>query len=145
MDQQFLLVILPLTLGYLLDLILGDPRWLWHPIRLFGNNIRQGEQLLNHGKFRFIKGTCLTLLLCSCTFLLFFQLNQLLLNSSLTGYIIFNSLFVFYALANRSLLQEGKEVFVQLKLEGIEAGRKRLSWIVGRDTSSLNEKHCRKT
>ena len=47
------------------------------------------------------------------------------------------SIAVFYGLANRSLIQEGQEVIQTLENKGLEAGRKRLSWIVGRDTSQL--------
>jgi len=46
-------------------------------------------------------------------------------------------------LANKSLLQEGIEVFRHLNSLGLEAGRKRLSWIVGRDTSQLSEHEIR--
>ena len=50
------------------------------------------------------------------------------------------SVFVFYGLANHSLIQEGREVIDILKKQGVEAGRRRLSWIVGRDTSELSPK-----
>lgn len=143
MDEQFLNMILPLLLGYLLDLLLGDPRWLCHPVRLFGNSIHTGEKILNKGFFRLLKGTFLTLLLCTCTFLFFYACNYFLLRVSHTGYFIFNSIFIFYALANKSLLQEGREVFEHLQQQGIEAGRKRLSWIVGRDTTLLTENQVR--
>lgn len=42
--------------------------------------------------------------------------------------------------ANHSLIQEGGEVIRTLEKQGLEAGRKRLSWIVGRDTSQLPPK-----
>jgi len=58
-------------------------------------------------------------------------------------YIIFSSVFVFFALANKSLLQEGREVFDVLNNNGLDAGRKRLSWIVGRDTSQLSAQQVR--
>lgn len=124
-----------LTAGYLLDLLLGDPRWLPHPIRLFGNIIAYGEQLLNKGTYRILKGALLSILLCTAVFLFFTVLQH---------YCFWlNILFVFYGLANKSLLQEGSAVFKALDTEGLEAGRKRLSWIVGRDTSQLNENQIR--
>lgn len=143
MDKQFLILVLPLLLGYLLDLLLGDPRWLWHPIRVFGKSIQAGERLLNKGRFLFLKGLLLTVVLCTFTFLFFFICNQFLLHFTLTWYFIFNSIFIFYALANKSLLQEGRKVFEHLQQQGIEAGRKRLSWIVGRDTAALTENQIR--
>ena len=33
MDEKYLIIALPLLIGYLLDLIFGDPRSLPHPIR----------------------------------------------------------------------------------------------------------------
>jgi adenosylcobinamide-phosphate synthase len=131
MDKQ----LIPLIAGYLLDLLLGDPRWLPHPIRLFGNIIAKGEQLLNKGNYRLFKGAVLSITLCICVFVCF----------TILQYYCFwlNIIFVFYGLANKSLLQEGKAVFDALQQNGLEAGRKRLSWIVGRDTSQLNENQIR--
>lgn len=139
-NYQFLI---PLILGYLLDLLLGDPRWLPHPIRLFGNLIYKGEAILNKGKYKMWKGLLLTLVLCSVVFFSFYLFQKLLMNYHPVSYFIFTSILVFYGLANKSLLQEGKEVFNELQNNGLDAGRKRLSWIVGRDTSNLNENQIR--
>jgi len=143
MDNTFIVFALPLTLGYLLDLALGDPRWLPHPIRLFGQAIYFGESRLNKGKFQFFKGMIFTTLLCSAVFIIFHFLSLFLFQTNTILYVLFTSLFVFYGLANKSLIQEGKEVFDTLKNNGLEAGRKRLSWIVGRDTANLNENQIR--
>ncbi|PSL26354.1 adenosylcobinamide-phosphate synthase CbiB [Chitinophaga ginsengisoli] len=143
MDGKFLMVAIPLVAGYLLDLLLGDPRWLPHPIRLFGNTISKGEKLLNTGRYKVLKGALLTMLLCVLVFSCFYFTQRWLLSISTPAYYIFASIFVFYGLANRSLLQEGKEVFDALEHRGLEAGRKRLSWIVGRQTSALNENQIR--
>ncbi|MBG6130243.1 adenosylcobinamide-phosphate synthase [Aquimarina sp. EL_43] len=129
-------VIIPLVIGYILDLILGDPRWLPHPIRLFGNSIAFGEKKLNTNPFAFIKGMALTIGLLIGT-IAFFYYTQKLISSYTIAYYTFTSIFVFYALANKSLIDEGKAVFTALQ-EGIAQGRKRLSWIVGRETDQLN-------
>lgn len=143
MDNALILFSIPLLLGYLLDLILGDPRRLPHPIRLFGNAIYFGESLLNKGKFRFIKGMLLTLLLCSLVFVFFYFLSNILLQTNTILYVLFTALFLFYGLANKSLIQEGAAVFDALQNNGLDAGRKRLSWIVGRDTTTLSENQIR--
>lgn len=130
MDKQ----LITLIGGYLLDLLLGDPRWLPHPIRLFGYAIAAGERLLNKGAYRILKGALLSIVLCTTVFFLFYSIRHLY---------ILNILFVFYGLANKSLLEEGTAVFDTLYNEGLEAGRKRLSWIVGRDTSKLDENQIR--
>ncbi|MBW8687076.1 adenosylcobinamide-phosphate synthase CbiB [Chitinophaga rhizophila] len=144
MDQQFLLIAVPLLAGYILDLLLGDPRWLPHPIRLFGNTIDRGTKALNSGQHRFVKGMLMTVVLCSTTWLFFYTVQYYLLQTGTpVWYYLFSSIFVFYGLANRSLLQEGREVFDTLAHQGLEAGRKRLSWIVGRETTHLNENQIR--
>lgn len=135
--MDFLILISPLILGYILDLTLGDPRWLPHPIRLFGNLIAYGEKLFNKNKYILLKGAILTLLLTSGTYL-FFHFTDYLLKSNPYLKIIFDTIFLFYALANKSLIEEGKAVFTALQ-KSIEEGRNRLSWIVGRDTSKLNK------
>jgi adenosylcobinamide-phosphate synthase len=143
MDEQFMIVAIPLVAGYLLDLLLGDPRWLPHPIRLFGSVVGKGESLLNKGEYKLLKGALLTILLCTLVFSFFYIAQHWLLAISTPAYYLFASIFVFYGLANKSLLQEGKEVFDTLKYQGLEAGRKRLSWIVGRQTSALDENQIR--
>ncbi len=141
MDNRQLLI--PLLVGYLLDLLLGDPRWLPHPIRLFGNVIYRSEVVLNKGGYKLWKGSLLTISLCVSVFFFFYFCQLFLLNFNRIFYIIFTGIFVFYGLANKSLLQEGKAVFNELRNKGLEAGRKRLSWIVGRDTSRLSENQIR--
>ncbi|PWV56169.1 adenosylcobinamide-phosphate synthase CbiB [Chitinophaga sp. S165] len=143
MDGQFMMTTIPLIAGYLLDLLLGDPRWLPHPIRLFGNVIAKGETILNKGTFKLLKGALLTIVLCALIFSFFYFMQHWLLTFNTVTYYIFTSIFVFYSLANKSLLQEGKEVFDTLANQGLDAGRKRLSWIVGRQTSALNENQIR--
>ncbi|UPK66749.1 adenosylcobinamide-phosphate synthase CbiB [Chitinophaga filiformis] len=143
MDGKFLIIAIPLVAGYLLDLLLGDPRWLPHPVRLFGNIISKGEELLNTGRYKLLKGALLTILLCLLVFSCFYFTQHCLLNISSAAYYIFASIFVFYGLANKSLLQEGKEVFDTLQHQSLDAGRKRLSWIVGRQTAALNENQVR--
>jgi len=49
------------------------------------------------------------------------------------------SLGVFYSLANRSLISESHKVLLALDTQGLEAARKQLSFIVGRETKNLNE------
>lgn len=124
--------------AFVLDLMFGDPRWLPHLIVLYGNLISKGEKQLNKGNLRFIKGLFLTLLLVSSSFVIPYFIISYLSNYSVFGEFIFSVVCVFFCLANKTLVTEGKAVFNTLKNEGLEAGRKRLSWIVGRDTTNLN-------
>lgn len=137
------LLIISLLIGYALDLIVGDPEKLPHPIRLYGNAIAKGEKLLNKDNFKFWKGMLLALLLCSASFLFFYYLQKSLLETHSFLYTISASIFVFYGLANKGLIEEGRKVFTVLQLQGLEAGREQLSRIVGRDTSKLSPKQIR--
>jgi adenosylcobinamide-phosphate synthase len=142
MDKTILLI-LPLLTGYILDMLLGDPDRFPHPIRLFGTAIYKGEKLLNKGTNRFVKGALLTLVLCAAVFAFFQFSSQLLLAWQPVAYLIFSTVFVYYGLANRSLIDEGQKVFKVLEEQGLEAGRKQLSRIVGRDTSALTPQQIR--
>ncbi|SNR51682.1 adenosylcobinamide-phosphate synthase [Lutibacter agarilyticus] len=133
-----------LVSGFLLDLLVGDPKLLPHLIVGYGNLISSGEKQLNKGASQFIKGMLLTIVLVGSVFLLpFFFINFLRNNNYHMVEIAFSILMLFYCLANKTLVIEGKAVFNVLNNEGLEAGRKRLSWIVGRDTSALNEQQIR--
>jgi adenosylcobinamide-phosphate synthase len=136
-------IIAPLLAGYAADLLLGDPRHWPHPIKAYGYLIQNGTRLLNKGKGRFWKGTLLTMTCCVAVFGFFAFAQSVLMKIWPPGYYLFSSLFVFFALANKSLLQEGEEVFDTLEHQGLEAGRKRLSWIVGRETAHLSAQQVR--
>jgi adenosylcobinamide-phosphate synthase len=82
------------------------------------------------------------LVLVAITFLFFYYLNQWLAEA-VWLYLIINGIFVYYGLANRSLITEGRKVFSVLENEGLEAGRRQLSRIVGRDTSKLTVQQIR--
>jgi adenosylcobinamide-phosphate synthase len=133
----------PLAAGYVADLLLGDPpRWP-HPVRIFGLAISAGDRLLNRGRGRPIKGLLLVVVLCVLVFGISYVALAGLARVWLPGYYIVASVCVYFCLANRSLLQEGRAVFDALDKEGLEAGRRRLSWIVGRDVAELGEQQVR--
>ncbi|MEM6845505.1 MAG: adenosylcobinamide-phosphate synthase CbiB [Bacteroidota bacterium] len=129
--------------AFVLDSVLGDPRWMPHLIVLFGNAISVGEKALNKGNHKFMKGLALVVLLVVAAYVATYLL---LVGLQLVHPILADSVAVvilFYCLANRTLIQEGQAVFSVLKTQGLEAGRKRLAWIVGRDTTHLNEQQIR--
>lgn len=142
MDSAFLNIAVPLVVGYLLDLALGDPHWFPHPVKGFGWIIAKGERTLNKGGVRFVKGLLMSTVLIGLTFIAIYYLQHWL---SLVNYYstwVLNSILVYFCLANKSLIDEGKAVFKALS-QSLEAGRKRLTWIVGRDTSNLTENQVR--
>lgn len=135
-------ILIPLLAGFVLDALIGDPHFLPHPIRLFGHAISFGEKRLNSGKHRKLKGALLAILLIGLSFTFFFVLLK-----SLEGYsyffLVVSTVFVFYGLANHSLIYESLKVIKILDKDGIVAGRKQLSMIVGRDTAKLSKHQIR--
>lgn len=142
MDITALEIIYPLLGGLLLDLLLGDPRWLPHPVRWMGSAIALGEKTLNHGKHRFLKGCILSITLVA---LYWGILHGVFL---LTGpYPVLSSVLatigVFYGIANRNLVEEVLKVEKALTAGGLERGRRQLGFIVGRDTQNLTAHQVR--
>jgi adenosylcobinamide-phosphate synthase len=137
MDERIILIILPAA--YLLDLLLGDPVWFPHPIVWFGKAISFAETKTNKGNNKKLKGAIVTLLLITLCFSIFFIAFDFikLLNNWI--FIVCSILFAFFGIANKTLISEGKMVFQALNSGGVEAGRKQLRRIVGRNTNSLNE------
>lgn len=132
----------PLIAGYLLDLIFGDPYHWPHPVKLFGNLISIGEHWLNKGNKRLLKGALMTIFLM----LLIFTATSItihVLRPIPCLYYPIATIMVFWGLANRNLIDEAKKVERTLTNEGTEAGRKQLSYIVGRDTSQLSPTQIR--
>ncbi len=141
--EKSLLIIIPLVVGYILDLIIGDPDNWPHPVRVFGNAIAAGDKWLNKSTYRFLKGVLLAVTLCLVTYLFFYSFNYILFSISPWLFIVINSIWVWYGLANNALITEGRNVFRVLEKEGLEAGRRQLSRIVGRDTSQLTAQQIR--
>ena len=127
----------PLLFGLLLDLLLGDPRWALHPIRLFGELIDYGEQRLNHPPYQKIKGALMSLVLVVGTWLFFFIIEWLLSEYQYL-LIVWQSICFFFAICPRSLIDEALAVERYVVANDLEGARWRLSWIVGRDTSQLS-------
>jgi adenosylcobinamide-phosphate synthase len=134
--------IIPLIAGYVLDLLLGDPEKMPHPVKVFGNLIYSGEKKWNTGNHRFIKGLFLSTLLIAGTFLSFYFATDYLLQRHAYMHMIFATLFVYFGIANRCLIDEGRNVFKKLSI-GLPEARTQLSRIVGRETTSLNDQQIK--
>ena len=128
--------------GLIMDSLVGDPYWMPHPIRVFGNSISLVEKILNKNKNRKIKGAVAWIILVSITFIVFFLLDKFLLSYPIV-WAVFTSLFVFWGLSSRCLIVEGVKVEQFLMNGDLEGARKQLSMIVGRDTSQLSETKIR--
>ena len=136
--------ILALILGFLLDLAFGDPRWLYHPIRLIGNLIAWAEKPFRAVFPKSEKG--------ELTAGVFFAVFVVAVSSAVPALVLFLAaklsiwlafaLEVFWSfqiLAAKSLKTESMRVYEALKEGELEKARKAVSMIVGRDTERLTE------
>ncbi|MBQ7495493.1 MAG: cobalamin biosynthesis protein CobD [Bacteroidaceae bacterium] len=137
--NETLIAILPLLIGWVLDLILGDPAWLPHPVVGFGKMIASGEHHLNKGNHRKMKGALMAIFLIALVFAATYALVIILPPFGRVGVC---SLLVFYCLAGTTLIREVRAVFLVLD-RSLEEGRKQVARIVGRDTSELSAQEVR--
>ena len=141
-EMDNLTVLAPIILGFVFDSIWGDPYSWPHPIKTFGSLISFFEKKLNKGLRRKLKGGLLWLILGPSVWAFFAGINYLLADYTICN-IIFTTVFFFYGLSNRTLINEGLKVEKKLQEEGEIAARKQLSMIVGRDTSKLSASKIR--
>ena len=145
--------ILPLLTGWFLDLLLGDPQWMPHPVVWFGKMISFGEKHLNKGKQRKLKGALLSLFFVTFVFVVTWAL--LYMASLLAGNFDFSlftlhfslstllsSLIIFFCLAGTTLIREVRQTFLAVD-RSLDEGRKQVARIVGRDTSQLSAQEIR--
>lgn len=126
--------------GFLLDLLIGDPRELPHPIRAIGWLVGKLERKLNHGDKRVQKGLVLVLIMTLLTVLV----SALILTAAYLLHpvcgVVAESVMTCQALAVKALKDESMKVYERLRNGSIEEARYAVSMIVGRDTECLDSK-----
>ena len=132
---------LSLLAAWLLDLLLGDPAWLPHPVVGFGKMIAWGERHLNKGRHRMMKGAVMTILHDVIVFFATWVLMHCTRPYPFLHYPI-AVLLIFYCLAGTTLIREVRAVFLALD-RSLEEGRRQVARIVGRDTSQLSAQEVR--
>ena len=147
---------LSLLVGWMLDLLFGDPQKLPHPVVWFGRMIAEGEEKLNKGSHRKLKGALMAIVLILFVFALAWMLRRILAIFALLIYdgtsqqvyqipvflYLFDAIVIFYCLAGTTLIREVRQVFLALD-RSLEEGRRQVARIVGRDTSELSAQEVR--
>lgn len=138
-----------LLLGFFIDLLLGDPRWLYHPVRIIGNGISFFEKHLRNLFPKTEKGerkAGLALVISICFLSGFVPLAILYIGYQIHTVlgIVIESFFCYQMLAVKSLKQESMKVYKELKKGDLEGARHAVSMIVGRDTKSLVKKELQR-
>lgn len=132
--------IIATLIGFILDLILGDPQNLPHPIRLIGAWISLLEKCLigKKGQKQIVKGILLVILVLLLTVLLSgvclwtaYDLHPIV------GCLI-EGIMTYQILAMRCLGDESMKVYHRLQEGDLKAARAAVSMIVGRDTLTLD-------
>lgn len=132
-------------LGFLLDLLFGDPYWLPHPIRFIGsliakvekcfsekNKDRNKKKELRQGIYMVIIVLFSTMAVTTLILFLAYYINCYL------G-IAVETVMTYQILATKCLKVESMKVYHCLKDKKLPEARKAVSMIVGRDTEALNE------
>ena len=131
-----------LLIGWLMDVVFGDPERLPHPIVWFGRMIAFGEKRLNRGQHRKLKGGLMAVGLILLVFGVTWLIRYFLTFSPSHFLTFFDAIIVFYCLAGTTLIREVRQVFLALD-RSLDEGRAQVARIVGRDTSELSAQEVR--
>lgn len=130
--------------AFLIDALIGDPRSKYHPVVLMGNLISFLEKILRRDNDGYVKKICMGGILVTTVLLISYGVGVLItllasLTGSLTIKIFVEALALSFMITPRSLADAGRELYFLLTDENILEARRKVGWIVGRDTEHLNE------
>ena len=131
-----------LTIGFILDLIIGDPNNPVHPVRIIGRLCTILEKIMRNIFKNSLKlaGLIVWIITVAATFLVTFFIVYIARKVNLYFGIIVEGILIYFCISSKGLVVEGKKVISYLLKKDIIGARKQLSYIVGRDTESLDEK-----
>ena len=134
---------LAVLLGFFIDLLLGDPRFIYHPVCIIGNGIAAGEKLLRK-IFPGTKageraaGTLLAICVVICSAAVPAVILILLYRLSFWAGFAVETIFCWQLLATKSLKTESGKVYTELERGTLQSSQRAVAMIVGRDTQSLD-------
>lgn len=139
---------LTIFFAYFLDLILGDPKWLPHPVRWIGRYIASLEKKIRQIAKTLITekvaGAFLFIIVVGTIYAITWSLLYFTYRLSPIAYSLLSVFLAYTTISIKSLHQEASSVIHALENILIDEARKRLSNIVGRDTQNLSEQEiCR--
>ena len=141
-----------LILAFLLDLAIGDPRWLPHPVRIIGRSIQRLEACLR----RYYKtpvgetkaGVLLVIMVVIPTLIMTFIIQEAIFRASARTLVVLGMILLVYltatTIAVRALVDSARLVVKSVREGRLIEARHDLSMIVGRDTENLSEKEVLK-
>ncbi|MDO4753883.1 MAG: adenosylcobinamide-phosphate synthase CbiB [Bacillota bacterium] len=122
-----------ICMAFVLDLFLGDPHFLYHPVRLMGRIIEIWHPLTERARWKVLAGALypVSLIALCLVFMWAVRLLPSPVPETVTVYILYTSL------ATRSLADEVLKV---LKVPNLNQRRRALSMLCSRDTDALDER-----
>lgn len=131
--------LIAITIAYFIDKVLGDPPHWPHPVRWIGSLISFFEKRLNHGKYKRFKGVAMLLFVLLIVFLIVILLVVISYQFHPIAGIVVESIIIAATIAQKSLKEASLDVYGPLAKGDLAGARTKLSYIVGRDTDTLNE------
>ena len=132
-----------LIISFLFDTIIGDPRTKYHPVVLLGNLISFIEKSLlsmqDKVQTKKIKGGILVIVVLVTVYLITDLIVMTLHNLNYISYIAISGMMLSFTISPRSLAEAGVEIKKYLDNDELSQARKKVSWIVGRDTENLDK------
>ncbi len=130
-----------LTIGFILDIIIGDPNNPLHPVRGIGYIAKKFEIIFrrilkNHFKFAGLVVWAFTVII---TFIATFELVNISKKINIYFGVTLEGVLLYFCISSKGLVVEGYKVIEFLLKDDIDGARKQLSFIVGRDTANLNK------
>ena len=129
--------------GFVLDLLIGDPHFIPHPVRLIGSLISFLDKRLNSSEkklnlIKYKRGMLLAFAVIFATFAISVIIIVAAYSINLYAGVIAEAVMTWQILATKCLRVESMRVYDALRTDGVDAGRRAVSMIVGRDTSVLD-------
>ena len=130
--------------AFLIDALIGDPRSKFHPVVLIGNLISLLEKILRREfdspSQKIFKGGILVVAVVAISFGVGYGIEFLSQKiPSLTAQIFIQALTLSFMISPRSLGDAAHEIYSLLETENLAEARRKVGWIVGRDTQNLND------
>ena len=129
-----------LTIGFILDLLIGDPNNPFHPVRGIGWLASRLESFFRKVLGRYLKaaGLIVWIITVISTFLLTYGITIFCMGINKYLGVLVQGIIIYFCISAKGLVVEGYRVINHLKNGDIKKARKQLSYIVGRDTDSLD-------
>ena len=126
--------------AFCLDGLAGDPRWLYHPVRMIGA-LAMGLETVSRKLVRleYLAGVVTVLIVVGLTGLGTWLLLTIANQIHPLAYYTMSILLLYTTVASHDLVAHSNEVYKQLARSEIAGARKKVALIVGRDTDDLDE------